>query len=90
MPPMSEEAQAISNAILKVAGGFGEGLEKPIAELQKNEHRTHQQSITRFCRWWIIQCGSKDYGTDGRNEASAELGKAAIAAGLHEISLPYV
>lgn len=87
---LSDEAQCLVDAVVRVAGGFGSGLPDIVEEIAAREHRTHQQSITRFCRAWLAECGAEDYETDGRNEASAELGKAFVEAGLSERPLPYV
>lgn len=42
------------------------------------EHRTIQQSLTRFCIAWLRVCASDDYGYDGRNEASHKLAKELL------------
>lgn len=87
---MSDDAQAVVDAIVSVAGGFGTGLPEVVAKIATQEHRTHQQSVTRFCKAWLARCGAEDYEHDDRNEASAKMGKAFIEAGLHEHPLPYV
>ena len=52
---------------------------KEIAEqIARTEHRTIQQSITRFCIEWLKVCASDDYGYDGRNEASHEVAKELL------------
>lgn len=52
---------------------------KTIAEeIARTEHRTIQQSITRFCIEWLKVCASDDYGYDGRNEASHEVAKQLL------------
>lgn len=42
------------------------------------EHRTIQQSLTRFCVEWLRVCASDDYGYDGRNEASHRVAKQLL------------
>ena len=54
---------------------YAEGVAKYIAQ---TEHRTIQQSITRFCIEWLKVCASDDYGYDGRNEASHEVAKELL------------
>jgi hypothetical protein len=34
------------------------------------EHRTLQQSFTRFCFQWLVHCASREYGYDERNRQS--------------------
>ena len=52
---------------------------KGIAEqIARTEHRTIQQSITRFCIEWLKVCASDNYGYDGRNEASHEVAKELL------------
>lgn len=52
---------------------------RAVAEyIAKTEHRTIQQSITRFCIEWLKVCASDDYGYDGRNEASHEVAKELL------------
>lgn len=52
---------------------------KAVAEyIAQTEHRTIQQSITRFCIEWLKVCASDDYGYDGRNEASHEVAKELL------------
>lgn len=52
---------------------------REIAEyIAKTEHRTIQQSITRFCIEWLKVCASDDYGYDGRNEASHIVAKELL------------
>ena len=59
------------------------------------EHKTLQQSFTRFSLSWLRHCASVDYAgcTDERNEASHAISKeimqACEAAGI-EFLLPYV
>lgn len=90
MARLTEEEQALVDAIVAVAGGMGHGIREALQNIAYNEHRTHQQTITRFCKGWLTICGSDEYGHDGRNEASAELGKAFVEAGLDEKYLPYI
>lgn len=90
MARLTEEEQALVDVITAVAGGMGHGLKEALENITIQEHRTHQQTITRFCKAWLTLCGSEEYGYDGRNEASAELGKAFVEAGLDEKYLPYV
>ena len=52
---------------------------KEVAEqIARTEHRTIQQSITRFCIEWLKVCASDDYGYDGRNEASHKVAKELL------------
>ena len=90
MARLTEKEQALVNAIVDVAGGFGSGIKDVVEGVAHKEHRTHQQTITRFCKAWLTLCGSEEYGHDGRNDASAELGKKFVEAGLDEHYLPYV
>ena len=90
MARLTEEEQALVDAIVDVAGGFASGLKEALEDIACIEHRTHQQTITRFCKSWLTACGSEEYGHDGRNDASAELGKKFVEAGLDGHYLPYV
>jgi len=51
--------------------------EKFIAEMNR-EHKTLQQSFTKFCLLWIENCASDEYRTDGRNEAAQNISKEVI------------
>lgn len=54
-----------------------------------NMHRTNQQAFTRIAIAWLNVIGSDDYRTDGRNEASATVGKA-LAPFIKDIYLPLI
>ena len=63
---------------------------KSVAEyIAQTEHRTIQQSITRFCIEWLKVCASDDYGYDGRNEASHEVAKELLE-GKDVRGLPFI
>lgn len=67
--------------------GFGA---KDVAEyIAQTEHRTIQQSITRFCIEWLKVCASEDYGYDGRNEASHIVAKELLD-GKEVRGLPFI
>ena len=54
------------------------------------EHRTIQQSLTRFCMAWLEVCASDDYGYDGRNEASHRLAKELLDGKTDLPGLPMI
>lgn len=63
---------------------------KAVAEyIAQTEHRTIQQSITRFCVEWLRVCASDNYGYDGRNEASHEVAKKLLD-GHDDLYLPFI
>lgn len=46
--------------------------------IARTEHRTVQQTLTRFCIAWLSTCASDDYRYDERNKASHEVAKALL------------
>ena len=90
MSGLTDEEKELVSAIVAVSDGFGGGLAELLKNIAHQEHRTHQQSITRFCKAWLTICGDEEYGYDGRNESSAELGKKFVEAGLSDHYLPYI
>ena len=67
-----------ARAIGEMANSFSFNPKKVAEEIARTEHRTIQQSITRFCIEWLKVCASDDYGYDGRNEASHEVAKQLL------------
>lgn len=54
------------------------------------EHRTLQQTITRFCVEWLKTCASDDYRYDGRNEDSHIVAKKLMEGHEDDIFLPFI
>ena len=54
------------------------------------EHRTLQQTITRFAVAWLKVCASEDYMYDGRNEARHEVAKKLMDGHEDDIYLPFI
>ena len=54
------------------------------------EHRTLQQTITRFAVAWLKVCASEDYMYDGRNEDSHIVAKKLMAGHEDDIYLPFI
>lgn len=64
-----------AQAIGALANSYSFAPKKVAEYIAQTEHRTIQQSITRFCIEWLRVCASDDYGYDGRNEASHKVAK---------------
>lgn len=62
----------------EMCNSFSFNAKKIAEQIARTEHRTIQQSITRFCVEWLKVCASDDYGYDGRNEASHEVAKELL------------
>ena len=64
---------------------------KRFAESTKCYHRTLQKELIKTIVEIIRMVGSKDYGTDLRNQASHELCKRIVDSGvLDEAHLPFI
>ena len=64
---------------------------KRFAESTRYYHRTLQQELMKTIVEIIRMVGSKDYGTDLRNQASHELCKRIVDSGvLDEAHLPFI
>ena len=64
---------------------------KRFAESTRCYHRTLQQELMKTIVEIIRMVGSKDYGTDLRNQASHELCKRIVDSGvLDEAHLPFI
>ena len=64
---------------------------KRFAESTRCFHRTLQQELIKTIVEIIRMVGSKDYGTDLRNQASHELCKRIVDSGvLDEAHLPFI
>ena len=64
---------------------------KAVAQyIAQREHRTIQQSLTRFCMAWLEVCASDDYGYDGRNEARHKLAKKLLDGKTDLPGLPMI
>ena len=47
-------------------------------ECMAKEHRYLQNEFTLLCLEWLRTCASEDYGYDGRNEQSHNVGKLIV------------
>lgn len=86
---ISKESQENARTIGKMANSFGFSPKAIAKYIAQTEHRTIQQSITRFCVEWLRVCASEDYRYDGRNEASHEVAKKLLD-GHDDIYLPFI
>jgi hypothetical protein len=73
----SEKTENLFIALSQFCNSFNPDTEGLINEF-KNEHRTIQQSFTKFCLKWIEFVGSDDYKFDLRNEQSHEVCKKIL------------
>lgn len=79
-----------ANLAIVVADALNGGASpRDFCETMQHEHRTLQQAFTRLCAEWLKTCGKDDYGFDGRNEASHELG-LRVKPILDNTTLPYI
>lgn len=88
----NEDAIKTARNLSDFVNGMGNRVEDIVAEL-KNEHRTLQQGITKFCVKWLEQCAKNhdDNLFDLRNEASCKLGKAFVdRTTVQERALPFI
>ena len=61
-----------------------------VAEAFTLEHRTLQQTLTRFAYNWLVQCASDDYLFDDRNAASHIFAKALLEGKTDLPALPFI
>lgn len=74
----SDYTKECARKIGEMANSFSFSPESIAKQIARTEHRTIQQSITRFCIAWLRVCASDDYGYDGRNEASHRVAKQLL------------
>lgn len=74
----SEYTKDSARKLGEMANSFSFSPKAVAEQIARTEHRTIQQSITRFCIEWLKVCASDDYGYDGRNEASHEVAKELL------------
>ena len=74
----SDYTKECARKIGEMANSFSFNAKGVAEHIAQTEHRTIQQSITRFCIEWLRVCASDDYGYDGRNEASHEVAKELL------------
>ena len=74
----SEYTKESARALGEMANSFSFSPTEVAKQIAQTEHRTIQQSITRFCVEWLKVCASDDYGYDGRNEASHKVAKQLL------------
>ena len=75
---VSDYTKDCARKIGEMANSFSFNAKGVAEYIAQTEHRTIQQSITRFCIEWLKVCASDDYGYDGRNEASHEVAKELL------------
>lgn len=67
--------------------------EKAVCEALTREHRTLQQTFTRFCIEWLRTCADDNYQYDGRNISSHKVAKQLIEYADDfnlDMSLPFI
>lgn len=75
---MDKETQEFADRFSRFVNSRGNI--KEVIDILSQDHRTLQQSITRFCVGWLEECAKKHQGGDFdlRNQASCELGKVFV------------
>jgi len=85
------DAEKIGREISNYLNSYGHDTRiKALVEVMNQDHRTLQQSFTKLCVAWLNHCGDPEYRTDGRNEASAQLGKAFRTLSEDTRHLPFI
>lgn len=87
---LEEEAKELSGKISDFFNTFS--LAERVEALNQAmdcEHRTLQQTFTKFMVERFLHMASEDYHTDGRNQASKDLAKA-LKGILEKIALPMI
>lgn len=74
----SETTKKNARALGDMMNSFSFNAKNVAEYFAQVEHRTIQQSLTRFCVEWLRVCASDNYGYDGRNEASHEVAKQLL------------
>jgi hypothetical protein len=75
-----QDGEAVAKEVSHMLNGMGGTAQKAFIEYMTHEHRTIQQLFTKQCLTWLRTCGSPEYNYDGRNEASADLGRKIVKA----------
>lgn len=85
---ISETSKKNAETIGNMANSFSFNVSEICKYIAMYEHRTIQQTITRFCIEWLRTCASEDYGYDLRNEQSHKVAKELLDG--HDIYLPMI
>lgn len=85
-----DQAEALCSQISDFLNAYGQERAKALVACLSREHRTLQQSFTRFCMRWFERLASDEHGHDGRNQASVDLAKKIMAMPDRDRALPLV
>jgi hypothetical protein len=88
----NEEAKRAAEAMSRFLNGYGIRVED-VVEYLARDHRTIQQRVTKFAVAWLERCAKMqtDGEFDGRNAASAELGKKFVERTTgQERAMPFI
>lgn len=88
----NEEAKRAAEAMSMFLNRFGIRVDDVVDHLAR-EHRTIQQRVTKFAVAWLERCAKMqdDGDFDGRNEASAGLGKKFVERTTEqERAMPFI
>jgi PhoPQ-activated pathogenicity-related protein len=83
-------AQEMAEAITSYLNNFSQQPTEELVEALLRQHRTLQQSFSRFCLRWFERLAEAPYGHDLRNEASVKLAQEIVKVDLRVRALPLV
>lgn len=84
----TEEARKIANSLIDViSGSSGIMMERVAKEIAK-EHPTHQQTVMRFCNFYI-EAMAEQRAVDMRNEAAVEFARTVVTT-IPKRAFPYI
>lgn len=73
----TEEARKIANSLINVISGLNGIMMERVAKEIAKEHPTHQQTVMRFC-YFYIEAMAEQRAVDLRNEAAVEFARAVV------------
>lgn len=81
-----KDAREFVTALTKFASTYNRPAQREAIRRLVNEHRTHQQNVTRFVHTFLKHLASQRF--DARNEAAVQWAKKATED--ETVSFPYV
>jgi hypothetical protein len=83
-------AKEMAETIMGYLNNFSRKPTEELVEELLRQHRTLQQSFSRFCLRWFERLAESPYGFDLRNEASVKLGREITKIDPRVRALPLV
>jgi len=84
----TEEARKIANSLINVISGLNGIMMERVAKEIAKDHPTHQQTVMRFCNFYI-EAMAEQRSVDLRNEAAVEFARAVVE-NVPKRAFPYI